>query len=447
VGQDAGQRGTLLILSEPLSLQQQVAWSGELVTADGRFAIPAAQVPEQLSLQALAGRFRLRAQMHGAAQRGELDLKVEKGRVQALTKTPLSDGIVIGDQLMPLQLTVTASADESQILLQQLQLQAGEDLLSLQASGAASRDGNNAQVENLLRLKLRPELVVEPAISGQGSVELPLRLTRVNGDRYSLDGEVRFNDLGLTIEQFRIDGLRGSIKVEEELRRVGEAFEFRYLVHADPFQRLDFNRLQPYLDDRGAMSVERLAAAGYQVGPALASVLLKQNLFRVQQLDLDLFGGHLTGQVYVDAQPGAWKIGLLSRMTQIDPRQLVAEDSPQRHAEYAPITARSALEFDVAKRLLQGRLDVTQISRAQLLQLLDVVDPQYQNEQVARVRAALRVAYPQNVKVDMRQGLMDLEVAISALPKPLQIRGVPLTPLIQTFAGPALNALDQLPLQ
>jgi hypothetical protein len=42
---------------------------------------------------------------------------------------------------------------------------------------------------------------------------------------------------------------------------------------------------------------------------------------------------------------------------------------------------------------------------------------------------------------------MNLEVAISALPKPLRVRGLPLSPLIRHFGGEVLQKLEQVPLK
>jgi uncharacterized protein involved in outer membrane biogenesis len=174
---------------------------------------------------------------------------------------------------------------------------------------------------------------------------------------------------------------------------------------------------------------------------------VKQNLFRLQRFDVDVFGGHLTGQLYFNARPDGWKIGLLSRISHVDARQMLPKDSLLKNSPLSPISARTALEFDINKRLIEGRINITEISREQLLQLLDIIDPDHQDEQIARVRTALRVAYPESVTVDMKQSLMDLEVTISALPKPIQVRGLPLTPLIQHFGGGALDALQKIPLQ
>ena len=269
----------------------------------------------------------------------------------------------------------------------------------------------------------------------------------IDGNQLSVDGDVRFTDLDVTSDLFKLQGLNGKVKLEEELLWVGEQLKFRYQVDIDPFQRVNFNRIEPYLSSPHTLHFESVTARDKTMGPGFASVLLKQNVLRLQQLDLELFGGHLTGELYLDVRPGAWKIGLLCRVSQLDTRKLLAPTAPRVQRTYAPINARTAVAFDVNQRLLEGRIDITKISREQLFQLLEIADPDYQDEQLARIRAALRIAYPQWVSVDMEQGLMNLEVAISALPKPIRVRGLPLSPLIRHFGGEILQALKQVPFE
>jgi hypothetical protein len=260
-------------------------------------------------------------------------------------------------------------------------------------------------------------------------------------------GEMQFNDLDAAVDDFQIKGLDGRLKLNEELLLTRkQRVKFRYLMQADPFQRVDFSRLQPYLDNP-SLRIQKISIGDNSFGPALANISLNQNLLRLPRIDMDLLGGHLSGQFYFDASPGAWKIALLGRLSQLDPRQLLPDYAPTKNSELAPMNARVAMDFDLNQRLLEGRIDVTKISREQLLQLMDVIDPEHQDEQLAQVRTALRLAYPKSVSLDMKQGLMDMTVDISTLPKPIKVYGLPLTPLIQHFAGDTLDELGDLPLE
>jgi hypothetical protein len=446
LSQSSRHADTLLRLAEPARLQQKLEWSTEQLRWKGRFNVAAAEAMDRVVVKSLTGDFRVNAASGLRPSDIQLGLHVDKGHLQLLKATE-EDVPLDLSTLMPLDLQLAATENDGHVQLGKLRLQTAAELFTLQSSGEATLDGKDVQLEGLLTTRLRPNMLNEPPLSGTGSVQIPWRLTMTDGNQVSVDGEVRFADLDVTSDQFKLQGLNGKVNLQEEMLRVGEQLKFRYLVDIDPFQRVHFSRIEPYLNAPHTLQFERVTARDKTLGPGSASVLLKQNVLRVQQLDLDLFGGHLTGELYLDVRPGALKMGLLSRVSQLDPRKLLPPTATRVQTAYAPINARTAITFDVTQRLLEGRIDITKISREQLFQLLEIADPDYQDEQLARIRTALRIAYPQRVSVEMEQGLMNLEVAISALPKPLRVRGLPLSPLIRHFGGEVLQKLEQVPLK
>jgi len=243
-----------------------------------------------------------------------------------------------------------------------------------------------------------------------------------------------------------VHNLNGSLTLEEELIVNNGNAKFRYLLTPNPFQRVDFTRVQPYLSTQ-SLSIDKLSTAEQSIGPILASVMLKQNIFSLQQFDIDLFDGHASGKFYLDVSPGAWKLGLLSRMTHIDPRQLLDKNSKLRDSELSPINSRIAIEFDLPKRLMEGEITVSQMSRDQLLQLLDVIDPAHKDEQMAQLRTGLRFSHPTLIDINMQRGLMNLKVEIAGLGKAIRVTGLPLTPIIQQNASDLLLAIDQIPME
>jgi hypothetical protein len=446
--QSADHPGTLLRLTGPTDLKQTLDWSTRKAKLQGQFRIATAEASQQIRVEALTGNFQLEANSGLQPDAGKLAFQLTNGSLELLEQG--ADQTVatnLKQVVVPLDLSIAARQSGEKVILDDLQLHSGGQFMTLQASGEATLDGRNAQLEGTLVTNLRPDLLINPYLSGAGSAHIPWRLVLLEGSQVSLDGEIRFDNLDIATKAFQLRGLDGGLKIEEELIWTGEALQYRYLEDTDPFQRVDFTRIQPFLENRHDLRIAQISAADKTLGPALASLNFKQNVLHLQQLDLDLFGGHLTGQVYLDTRPGAWTIGLLSRITQLDPRKLLPRGSKSREQAYAPLNVRTAVEFDIQRRLLQGRIDITRITREQLFQLLEIIDPDYQDEQLAQLRSALRIAHPQRLGIEMRQGLLDLEVIVSALAKPLRLRGLPLTPLIQHFGGVALEQLGKIPLE
>ncbi len=446
--QATNQPGTLLQLSGPTILKQHLDWSAGASQLKSRFEISAAELSQQVQIKGLNGSIELSTASSLAPQDGKLALQLSSGSLTLLSEgDDQSAAANLEAVIVPLDLKLSARQQNEKIILDSLHLRSGAGFIDLAATGEASLDGNNAQLDGTLTTTLRHDLLINPYFGGTGSATVPWHLVLLDGRQLSIDGETRFDSLDITTKHFQLQGLDGRMNIAEELIWTGEQLKFRYLKNPDPFQRVDFTRVQPFLEDRDNLRADVISLDGKAFGPALASIDIKQNVVHLQQLDVDLFGGHLTGQLYLDARPGAWKIGLLSRITQLDPRQLLPQGRKSKADILAPLNMRTAVEFDIGQRLLQGRIDITKISREQLFQLLEIIDPDYQNEQLAPLRSALRLAFPQRLSIDMRQGLLDMEVAISALGQPLRIRGLPLTPLIQHFAGVALEQLGSIPLE
>ncbi len=446
--QASDQRGRLLQIFAPVDVHQQVHWSAGAANLKGRYHIAAAKVLGQMTLEDFGGQYTLNADSGLTPDGGKIDLQVSTGSLLLHETDAEPDAAAnMKNLLVPFNLNITARQAKQKVLLENLSLQTGDRILDLQASGEAGLDGKNAQLYSTLRMRLQPDLLQTPYLSGAGTIQIPWQLILLNGDQLSIDGDIRFDQLDLATQNWQIQGLNGGLHFEEELLWTGERLKYRYLRDPDPFQRVDFSRVQPFLQDRVNLSVMGIATAEQSIGPGLVNLQLQQNVLNLRQLDLQLFGGHITGRLYVDTRPGNWQIGLLSRITEVDPRQLLRQGSALREGVYAPLSARTAVTFDIRRRLLEGRIDVTKINREQLYQLLEVLDPDYEDEQLAALRAALRIAHPEQVSINMHQGLLDLEARISALPQPLRIKGLPLTPLIQYFAGVALEALGNVPLE
>jgi len=326
-----------------------------------------------------------------------------------------------------------------------LQLKLGEGLVSLSASGNATMDGKNAQLESLFSFNPKENMLDASLLSGAGSLSLPLNFTMLNEEQVSFNGAINFKAFTFKTDDFSVLNANGQIGYEEEFRIKDTNMSYAYLMQANPFQRVDFGRIQPFLDSP-AISIQKIKAGEVEAGPLLANISLTQNLMRLQQFDVNLFDGHVVGQFYLDTTPGSWKVGILSRMTGVDLRKMFPANAYVQATEYSPINMRVAFEFDVHEKLVEGRIDISEIKRDQLLQLLEFVDPEHIDEQLASLRSALGLAHPDNVQIEMLQGLMNIEVSLSALPKPVRISGIPLSAIMQQFSEEMLEVEKQFPI-
>ena len=446
LSQNQSNPGSLLVLAKTATINQQLNWSVDQTQWQSDITVPDLLLPDIAEIKDIHTTVQLNANSGLTPDNADIQWQVDKGKIKLLSTEADVPAMQVGHVVTPLSFVSEASWTANDVDLKKLNLNLGSDLLAVQAAGTASLDGKNAQIASKITSRLRENLFNKPAVSGAGGLEIPIRLTLLEGKQISLEGEMQFDHLNLSIDDLAIQNLNGSFKLEEELLLEKDSAKFRYLLDPNPFQRVDFTRIQPYLNT-SSISIDKIILAEKSLGPVLASVMLKQNIFSLQQFDIDLFSGHSAGQFYLDVRPDAWKLGLLSRITHLDPRELLAKDSKLRQSKLSPINTRTAIEFDIHKRLMEGEIVVSQINRDQLLQLLDVIDPAHEDEQMAQLRKGLRFSHPKLVQVDMQRGLMNLKVEIAGLPKAVRVTGLPLTPMIQQFASEALETIDEIPLK
>ncbi|MFA9460917.1 hypothetical protein [Thiohalorhabdus methylotrophus] len=442
-----GQAGSLLRLHQPLVLREHLEWSPEHAHLRGGLRLPSAVVPGRLAAEGLALDHHARMRPGRAPDSGRLEAGLEAARL-ALPGGESGTQRDLAPLAVPLRLTVEGARDGGDAELEKLALALGGGLAALEAAGRFATDGGEGALSGRLTLRPREEMWQAPALSGSGTLQAPWQVTWMDRRRFALEGRLVFRDLGLRSDRFRLAGLSGEIPFHEELERTDSGgLRFAYLAEADPFQRVAFSRVRPYLDQSFRLDARKLEAGGVAAGPLRASLDMEQNLLRLRRFELGLLGGHLGGELYLDATPGAMRVGFLGRVSQVDLRPLLADEAGAAQRAYAPVSARAAVSLDVARLLLEGRVDITRITRAQLLQVLALLDPAQEDPQLDRIRSALRVAHPQRVSLRMRNSLLDLEVALSALKEPIRVRGVPLTPLLQRYAADTLRMADRFPLE
>lgn len=451
-------------LAAPSGWQHQLAWQPETAQLMAQYQVGALNLDQQLQGDALAVQLNLHTQAQAGHPPHALQLNLQ-GRGDTLaaylphilaaadsraTDTPsASPWLALHPLLFPLELNLDAQWDAAltQLQIHDFSQSLGHGWLSHQLEGELQLDGQAADLRGDLRLSPRAGLADQLlALEGSGELRLPWSLISQDQQLFSLQAQLVFDQLHLQLGDWALDDLHGHLQLDQELRLLpDQRLAFAYLLTPEPFQRVDFQQVEPFLGQRPQVRFTQLRSPHLPpIGPLQARLPIQQNLLRLQDFSLGLLGGQMAGHFYLDTRPGAWRIGLLSRIAQVDLRPLLPNT---QLSGQAPISARTAIELDLAQRLLEGRIDVTDITRTQLLQLLELIDPDYQEDQINSARSALRLAHPQRVTLAMRYGLLDMDLQLSLFNEPLRLRGLPLTGLIERFAEEALMLPDQLPLE
>ncbi|WP_114416607.1 hypothetical protein [Marinospirillum perlucidum] len=423
---------------EPAQVELDLHWLQELVYLEhqARLSDLALQLDSQLTID--GQRYLPHLTLNSQAQGLEV--------WAAADKAPLQLSAMVFPQTLEIGADVQLGTE--QLSVDPFLLTLGDRWLEQEFTASGTLNGQQLLVDGETRVQLRDQLLgglTEP-LEASGQFLLPWSISLVDQQQAAINARMDFRDINLQMPPLALRGLSGQLHLQEELRISDQGrLSFLYLLDPDAFQRVDFNRVEPWLAGRQNLRLQEVQLNDLTLGPLEATLPIQQNLIRLQDFTLAALGGEVAGQFYLDTRPEAWRLGLLSRVTRVDLRQLLPETLGD--SDYAPVNARTAIEFDFSRRLLEGRVDLTDINRAQLLQLLDIIDPDHLDPQLATARSALRTAHPEWVRVEMQQGLMDLTLRLSLFNDPIRVRNLPLSPLIERFAEEALLLPDLLPLE
>lgn len=304
--------------------------------------------------------------------------------------------------------------------------------LLFSGNGQGNFNDKNLLGRSQIKFQVPHELESMPQFSGSGSLNIPLEFSVHKGRYLNLLGQIELAKLNMKVGQYELQGLRGGIPIEQNLY-YDKGIRFAHERILKPFLRVDFSQIKPYLKNTAELSLESIRNKEIKLGPGKVSMSLLDNLVKIPYFELDLLGGHLGGQFQGDLASKSKSMMLLGRVTKIDPSRLSlkkqGKSNSVQHDSF--ISGRGALRLSLEKNIINGRFDVTDIGSSQLKALIDVLDPEGENESLAKLYPALSIASPSSLEAKINHGFMDLSVGLNQMPNPITISGVNINPFVQ----------------
>jgi hypothetical protein len=214
------------------------------------------------------------------------------------------------------------------------------------------------------------------------------------------------------------------------------------LLDINSFERADFDRLQPVIRSGERINISRLRLRESRWGPLVALVTVQQNLIALRQLEVDGPDGQLSGEAVVDLHPERLKAAVMARVTNLDlSRMLRSEALGRLPPGDRLISGRVGSVVDLSSSRVDGRFDIYRLGRASLSSILGLIDPEFRNLSLNRVRQALPLVEPRRLGVVIQRNRADLEVEAetAGVRSSLDVRSVDLTAKI----GEPLKRLRQ----
>jgi hypothetical protein len=258
------------------------------------------------------------------------------------------------------------------------------------------------------------------------TVESPdLRLFRTHLDVNVDHAQVRVPTLGL-----EADAIDGDIPITAVFDVHDGAVTLDRKVAPSPFARLGLADRHPLLRYRGNLSIGRLALSHLSIAPFRGSLSIDQNVIALEQLEMGMRGGWLTGDCVLD-----WN-GPRSKLD----AHLRASGVRSSHGE--PFDGNIALVVGGSDRMIAGRADIVRMGRQHLLDLLNIEDPLHVDEAMNGVRSALKLGHPKRVSVVFDNGFANAHIELGGLAAFVHVpdlRGVPTGPLVDRLVEAVID--------
>jgi hypothetical protein len=427
-------------LTKPVSIESTVKLQNNMLAAHTELRAPAVEAKELANASDVFARLTV-----GVKDISEQKLVLIDASGGAQTVTPLMAAAErVKEGIRRVKFGLKAEVfQKDRFVVEDVHASVDGDLLAFKGKGDVTlrtgRGGFTGQVKGTL-----PEGRAIAGLRGQGSFALPFTLTLYDRKVLAIESDPTFRNLSFRyLDDIEVKGLDGKLSLNEELSvddagRIG----FLYLNTQNPFTRVDFENIDPYLGQRLSLKIEKLRFKHIEAGPVLTNLELRQNLILLNEMKANLLKGSALGRVFIDLHPERLQLGFLGRFSNLQLELL--KEASRRQARLDELSGRAAANFDIRKRLATGRIDVTNIGRNQLLSTIDVLDPNYTDTQMMAARRALQISYPSLVSIAMDQGLMDLSIGLGGVVSTdINVRSIPLTAFINANAGESLSLIEK----
>ena len=353
--------------------------------------------------------------------------------------------------LLPFKADFNAQKEgNSHFTLKELTASFSDSMLKLVAEATGDSKAQNFQTQGTMILQIPHPISLLPAQTIEGRIEIPWTLAVYHGSAIHFEGLMNILNVNWSKSptkespsSVKVIGLSGKIPVSEQLTWTGKTLKFTELISQNPFERVDFDRLQPMIYDSDQISLQEIRFEEKSYGPLQGFFSMRQNRVFAHKFDFKLGTGNSFGEMYFDLYPSNLQLGVLARMTGLNLHEVLPEkylaharkkgdsktgDSKSGDSKNEIVSGRSGLVIQLNSGTVNGRVDVTEIGRKQLMTLINIVDPQYENQQMNRARFALGIASPSSIQMSFQQGYMDMGFRLDgAIKQDFALRGIPIS--------------------
>jgi len=271
-------------------------------------------------------------------------------------------------------------------------------------------------------------------VKSGGSLRIPFAVESGDLNTYRLIARAELSDVMLELSQYGllVDDLDASVPIDQEFGTAPEFFMVPATVD-NAIAQLRFFDLYPFTTRDSFLSVDKVQVGQEVIGPVAANVHIAGSTLAIDQLHAAYRGGYVTGQFRTDLGKDNPLVLFRGHLTGVR-----VENSDD------VLDANLAMTFVPTTLIVEGKAQIVRMSKDHLYEVIDMLDPYHEDEDLNRVRLGLRFGYPKFVLVKLNEGLMNAKVDLGGLAGAVridEIKGIPVTPFLEQYVQPYIERI------
>jgi hypothetical protein len=282
-------------------------------------------------------------------------------------------------------------------------------------------------------------------LRAQGELEMPFRIESGDLSLFRATARLILRDVSVELpaKKLRAARISGELPVVQEIVLGRAGPELVGQGERGLFSQVRFPDYRPFADAADYLSIGELTYQGKSYGPLAGNARVDRDVVAMDQLEMTALGGKITGQCLAQLRGRDTQLAFRGKLTGIRPSvpRLIKGD-----VAAAPtgdkLDANVAITVTPYRYDLEGRAEIVRIGKDHLLALLDLWDPYRADIAANRVRLALKVGYPEQVRLHFSRGFASLAIdlgGIAGIVRIDEIRGIPIGPALAHWLAPILE--------
>jgi hypothetical protein len=353
-------------------------------------------------------------------------------------------------ELSGLNLNLKAGVQsDDRFVLKEFGAHFNHSMVQMTAEATGNAKTRNYQSKGVLKIQIPEDFpeVLEQVVRGE--VEVPWRLSLLNGKDGHFEGEIKIHKFDWKKAPWKVSGIQGRVPISEDFQLDGNGVRFSYQIRQNPFERVDYERVQPMIHKIDRILIEKIGFEDKAYGPFQGYFSMSQNMVFAHKFDFNLMSGRSSGEMYLNLHPDHLQLDILSRLTGLNLKEVLPQKYLAKSTENdGNLSGRVGVVINLNRSVVDGRVDITEIGRDQLITMMYMIDPQYSNEQLNRARFALGIAYPSMVGMYFQKGYLDMFVKLGGVTtQEFYLRGIPVASQVSSKTADLIKKSKEIPLK